>query len=81
MLTVSAIEKKKIEAVWGMISSYQVEARKNGWLAEKRTRQSKEWMHKLIHEMLLLRLRQNASVRSSLPDFERKVMAGRNDAV
>ncbi|MDB6062274.1 MAG: ATPase/protein kinase [Verrucomicrobiaceae bacterium] len=75
VMTCSAQEKKNIEAVWGMISDYQVEARKNGWLLEKRTRQSKEWMHKLIHEMLLLRLRQNADVRRNMPEFERKVIA------
>jgi len=76
VLTCSAVEKKNIEAVWGMISDYQVEARKQGWLAEKRTRQSKEWMHKLIHEMLMLRLRQNPGVRRSLPEMERSVIAG-----
>ena len=76
VLTCSAVEKKNIEAVWGMISDYQVEARKQGWLAEKRTRQAKEWMHKLIHEMLMLRLRQNPGVRRSLPEMERSVLAG-----
>lgn len=76
VLTCSAQEKKNIEAVWGMISDYQIAARKNGWLAEKRTRQAKEWMHKLIHEMLLLRLRQNPDVRRSMPELERKVIGG-----
>src|SRR5690606_2007858 len=76
VLTCSAVEKENIEAVWGMISDYQVEARKQGWLAEKRTRQAKEWMHKLIHEMLMLRLRQNPGVRRSLPEMERSVLAG-----
>jgi LAO/AO transport system kinase len=76
-MTCSAQEKKNIEAVWGMISDYQVEARKNGWLPEKRTRQAKAWMHKLIHEMLLLRLRQNPEVRRNMPELERKVIAGK----
>jgi LAO/AO transport system kinase len=76
VMTCSAQEKKNIETVWGMISDYQIEARKNGWLTEKRTRQAKAWMHNLIREMLLLRLRQNPSVRKAMPDFERKVIAG-----
>lgn len=76
VLTVSALEKKNIEAVWGMLSDFQVAARANGSLLEKRARQSKAWMHQLIHEMLLLRLRQNPEVRSAMPELERRVVAG-----
>lgn len=76
VLTVSALEKKNIEAVWGMLSDFQVEARGNGSLGEKRARQAKAWMHQLIHEMLLLRLRRNPEVRTAMPELERRVVAG-----
>jgi LAO/AO transport system kinase len=76
VLTCSALQKENIEAIWGMLSDYQVDARANGWLGEKRARQAKSWMHQLIHEMLLLRLRQNAGVRSAMPELERRVIAG-----
>jgi GTPase len=76
VMTCSALQKENIEAVWGMLSDYQIEARKNGWLLEKRARQAKAWMHQLIHEMLLLRLRQNPQVRAALPDLERHVIDG-----
>ena len=76
VLICSALEKKNIEAVWGMISDYRVEARKNGHLDIKRARQSKDWMHKLLHEMLFLRLRQNPEVKHALPLLEQKVIKG-----
>jgi LAO/AO transport system kinase len=59
-----------------MLSDYEVDARRGGALQEKRTRQAKAWMHQLIHEMLLLRLRQNTGVRSAMPELERRVIAG-----
>jgi len=76
VLTCSARENKNIPEVWGMISDFQVDALKNGSLPEKRARQSRDWMHKLIREMLLQRLRQNPDVRSGMPQLERKVIAG-----
>lgn len=76
VLTCSARENQNIEAVWGMISGFEVDARKNGSLVNKRARQARDWMHKLIHEMLLLRLRGNPEVRSAMPELERKVIAG-----
>lgn len=76
VMTCSAAEKRNIEAVWGMISDYAVEAGKNGWLAGKRAKQARDWMHKLLQEMLMLRLRQNPQVRAALPELERAVVAG-----
>jgi LAO/AO transport system kinase len=76
VMTCSALQKQNIEAVWGMLSDFQVAARGNGSLQDKRARQAKAWMHQLIHEMLMLRLRQNAGVRSAMPELERRVIAG-----
>lgn len=73
--TCSALEKQNIAEVWGMISDYAVEATKNGWLTRKRAQQARDWMHNLLQEMLMLRLRQNPEVRRALPDLERKVVA------
>lgn len=76
VLTCSARENKNIAEVWGMISDFHVDALKNGSLQDKRSRQARDWMHKLINEMLMQRLRQNAGVRSTMPELERKVIAG-----
>jgi len=45
-------------------------------LMNKRAKQAKEWMHKLIHEILLLRLRQNPEVRREMLELEQKVISG-----
>jgi LAO/AO transport system kinase len=76
VMTCSALQKQNIEAVWGMITDFEIAANKDGALQKKRARQAKDWMHKLIHEMLLLRLRQNPAVRKAMPELERKVIAG-----
>jgi len=76
VMTCSAAEKKNIDTVWGMISDFEVDARKNGSLMNKRAKQAKEWMHKLIHEILLLRLRQNPEVRREMLELEQKVISG-----
>ena len=39
----------------------------------KRARQNRDWMHQLVNEMLLLRLKQNPVVRDMLPELERQV--------
>ena len=76
VMTCSAIKNENIEAVWGMISDFQVDATKNGVLADKRARQAKEWMNKLLHEMLDIKLKENPSVKALLPELNRKVTDG-----
>jgi LAO/AO transport system kinase len=76
VMTCSAQEKRDIDAVWEMISEFETAARGSGALAEKRAYQAKAWMHKLIQEMLLQRLRGNPAVRHAMPELERKVIAG-----
>lgn len=76
VMTCSALKHERIDAVWGMISDYQIEAKNNGWLTEKRARQNAEWMKKLLHEMLELRLSQNPQIRKLMPELERQVTRG-----
>lgn len=76
VLTCSAMEKNNIDTVWGMISNYHVDALKNEAFYEKRSRQNKAWMRKLIFEMLELKLNQNTQVRELIPILERKVVEG-----
>ena len=76
VMTCSALRNENIQAVWGMISDYQVDATKNGALAEKRARQAKEWMNKLLHEMLDIKLKENPAIKALLPELNRKVTDG-----
>ncbi|MBD2859231.1 methylmalonyl Co-A mutase-associated GTPase MeaB [Spongiibacter sp. KMU-158] len=76
VLSCSAIKNQNIDAVWGMISDFQVDATKNGALQEKRSRQAREWMNKLLHEMLEMKLKENPQVREQLPILRDKVTEG-----
>ena len=76
VLTCSAQLKQNIDTVWGMISNYHIDAIKHNAFYEKRARQNKEWMQKLLFEMLALKLKQNPQVKMQLPILEGKVIKG-----
>ncbi len=75
-LSCSAIRNENIDAVWGMISDFRVDATKNGSLQDKRSRQAREWMSKLLHEMLEMKLKENPEVKVQLPVLENNVTQG-----
>ncbi|GAB3110484.1 methylmalonyl Co-A mutase-associated GTPase MeaB [Aestuariicella hydrocarbonica] len=72
--TCSALEKSRINDVWEMICEYQQLALDNQAFYEKRARQNAEWLNKLIHEMLEMRLKQNPEVQSKMPLLQQGVM-------
>ncbi len=74
VLTCSALEKQRILDVWEMINEYRQAAIDNQAFYEKRARQNSEWMNKLIHEMLELRLNQNSAVQARLPGLQHAVI-------
>lgn len=76
VMTCSAREHRNIDSIWGMVLEYHLEATRSGYLQEKRSRQNAEWMKKLLHEMIELRLAQNPQIRSLMPELERQVTAG-----
>lgn len=76
VMTCSAQEKNNIDAIWGMISNYYVDAVKNQTFVQKRARQNREWMDKLLFEMLQLKLKQNPEVKKQLPILHEKVVRG-----
>ena len=72
--TCSALEKKGIDDVWSMIGEYQTLANDNGAFLGKRARQNRDWMKKLIQEMLELKLKQNPKIKDTLPALEQAVL-------
>ena len=52
---------------------YYYEALEKQEFTSKRTKQNLDWMRQLLHEMLLLKLSQNATVKSMLPGLEKAV--------
>lgn len=75
--TCSALKRKNISDVWEMICEYWGEAEENGTFDRKRAQQSKEWMLKLIRELLELRLMRNPEVKTLWPEMEQQVIEGR----
>jgi len=77
--TCSALKKERISDVWQMIEDYQAAASDciNAGISafeEKRARQNSQWLKKLIHEMLELRLKQNPEVQQQMPELENQVL-------
>ncbi len=75
--TCSALEKERIGDIWEMISEYRQLALDNSAFYEKRSRQNSEWLNKLIHEMIELRLKQSQSVQEQMPDLQQAVIDNR----
>ena len=77
--TCSALNNERIEDVWQMVSDYYKAANENihagiSSFSEKRARQNGEWLNKLIHEMLELKLKQNPDVKKKLPQLQNEVL-------
>jgi LAO/AO transport system kinase len=77
--TCSAINNERIEDIWKMIQDYQKAATEDinagiSSFIEKRARQNREWLKKLIHEMLELKLKQNPDVKNRLPQLQDDVL-------
>lgn len=76
ILTCSSLHNEGVEAVWNMIGDYQRKAKGQGAFAAKRAKQNRQWLHKLIRELLDNRFRQNPEVREQLVKYEAKVVSG-----
>lgn len=72
--TCSAMEKRAIDDVWHMICEYQDLAVENGAFEGKRARQNKDWMKKLIHELLELTLNKNPEIKQTMPKLQQAVL-------
>lgn len=76
VLMCSSVENSGISEVWGMVLDYYFTAVKNGAYDKKRAKQNTEWMRRLMHEMVELRLNSNPDVRSIFPQLEAQVTNG-----
>ena len=77
--TCSALNNERIEDIWQMVTDYQTAANDSinagiSSFAEKRARQNSEWLDKLIHEMLELKLKQHPEVKKTLPQLQDEVL-------
>tara|TARA_B110000503_G_scaffold68107_1_gene106463 strand:+ start:722 stop:1681 length:960 start_codon:yes stop_codon:yes gene_type:complete len=73
VMTCSALTSTNIDVVWYMLLEYYNEAQDCQAFFSKRNQQNLDWMRQLLNQMLLLKLSQNASVKSMLPALEKSV--------
>jgi LAO/AO transport system kinase len=72
--TCSAIEQTGIETVWEIISDYRKLSIENGFFEHKRAQQNKDWLKKLIHEMLELKLKNSTEAGALIPKLQQAVL-------
>ncbi len=72
--TCSALENERISDIWDMISEYQQLAIDNNAFYEKRSIQNSQWLNKLIHEMIELRLKHSVEVQDKMPGLQQAVI-------
>lgn len=73
VLSASALHGTGIETVWQTLQEFHKTMTAHGEFAEKRRRQSLDWMWTLIDAGLRQRFREHPAVKSALPDLTRAV--------
>ncbi len=72
----SALKQQGIAAVWQMLEEYQQAAQQAGRFEEKRRKQNRAWMDKLIQQLLAQQLANDEKVQQRLPQLQEKVLSG-----
>lgn len=76
VMSCSALEQKNIDTIWEMILEFQKVAQESGIFKQNRHQQNAQWLKKLLHEMMELKLNQSEPVRSIRTQLERDVIQG-----
>lgn len=77
VLTCSALENQGIADVWSMICEFRDIMTEAGELNRRRSKQNKDWMWKLVYELINLRLQHHSSARSLAEQMENRVVEDR----
>ena len=76
VLTCSAIEGIRIDAIWELISEFRTKAEASGAFADRRARQNLEWMQQLILALVEARLTRNERLNQRRSELESRVQSG-----
>ena len=76
MLTCSAVTLDGIDDIWQTILEHRKKLEASGELAQKRSKQSLDWMWALVEEGLIDRFYKNPGVEKSLPNIVKSVEKG-----
>lgn len=77
VLLCSALRQEGVDAVWEMICSYRYAMEQSGEFADKRRRQSTDWMWTLVMDNLKDLFRRDEAVEALLPALQRDVASGK----
>ncbi len=77
VLTVSALEGRGLDAVWGAVQDYRDKLGATGELGQKRREQQQAWFWSMLRDGFERHFLARADVRRLLPELESEVAAGR----
>jgi len=72
----SAVENGNIDQIWQMMTDFRTKSREVGHFEHNRAVQNKEWMWRLVHELIDRRLKRNPATRLLCDDMQNKVTEG-----
>ncbi|WP_066047238.1 methylmalonyl Co-A mutase-associated GTPase MeaB [Robertmurraya korlensis] len=72
----SSLYHKGVEEIWRMIDQFTHQTRQSGVFADRRSQQTKDWLHALITDQLLIQFYGHEKIKEYLPQLERAVVAG-----
>ncbi len=76
VLPISARDNDNIDTVWGMILDYVIRAKESGSFEQKRINQNRNWLDKLVNELLQQLLMKNPDAQKIWPQLESQVLKG-----
>jgi LAO/AO transport system kinase len=76
VITCSSIEKGGMDAIWGMIVDYYFMSQEKDAFNKKRSRQNIEWMRRLMHELVDIKISGNKDIQEILPELQKQVKSG-----
>lgn len=74
--TISAIEKKGMDKVWSIISSFSDLTIPSGWLQKKRKKQQEYWMKESLKDQLLKEFHQTPGIEQKIAEVSQQLKNG-----
>lgn len=74
VLTCSALENQGISEVWQMILEFYQHMGDAGEISKRRAKQNKDWMWKLVYELINYRLQHHTAAKNLADDMETRVI-------
>jgi LAO/AO transport system kinase len=75
-LTCSSLQGNGISDIWELITEFEHSTKQSGVFADRRRRQTKEWIHSMIMDQLQFSFFHHSAVKTLLPKIENEVISG-----